>query len=121
MAFGAEGVNLPVPDEITNNSFAAATPVAENNSPAFTINLMSGITDFSDMASDVFEGIENLTGSAYNDYLVGNAEIMLLMVWVAMTALKLVPVMTLLTQEQARTMWMVEWVVILLLSESLPV
>ena len=70
-AFGAEDVD--VADGIVAEDFDASADITTSNEPDFTINLSSGITDFTATVSDVFEGIENLTGSIYDDYLTGDS------------------------------------------------
>ena len=73
-AFDATGVTAP--STWTPADFTATNVVSESNTPELSINLMSGITDFEvgeKVISDVYEGIENLTGSIYDDYLVGDA------------------------------------------------
>ena len=46
---------------------------AYNESPVGVIvSLSTGVANFGDAAGDFFDSIENLTGSAHNDWLVGN-------------------------------------------------
>ncbi len=77
MVSGAEDVDAP--DGWTAGDFTATTMPGDFNddaaatNPDLSVSLMSGITDFDADNSDVYEGIENLTGSIYDDYLVGDS------------------------------------------------
>jgi Ca2+-binding RTX toxin-like protein len=51
------------------------TATYETSSAAVNVSLLSGLGSGGDAQGDTLNGVENLTGSAFNDFLVGNAAI----------------------------------------------